>query len=358
MAITAIPQVITALAEGRMIRGADGELVDSATLIALWRIRAGTTARLAGFLATAGFVISWIMAWVDCFQPSPLGSTSWQLAFALKLVPGVSRFEVYTLGFLAYTSQGAAVAYLCYYLVMIFTFATWIQDYTQFGKSPALYPDISESDTRCGFERLEPFINGVLLASVAYFCQFFMTRLYYIYVDDPNASSIFDIIKEAMGRDFGRDINQLVTASGPSFFDYGSGLHFQSTIMGFAMLIVAISAITVPTILVQSAAERSRIRLIEAIGRDRDVAMRWYGLDAAKAHERLQKMTIWPIRYPRPVELLLLVVLATACFFFYKLLLFVLALIVLQALRYFTGSLKRQSGGDGGAAGSAQSTGP
>jgi len=176
--------------------------------------------------------------------------------------------------------------------------------------------------------------------------------LFYIYVDNSSTSSMFDVIKEALGRDFGRDIYQLVTASGPSFFDYGSSLHFQSTIMGFGMLIVAVSAVIVPMILVQSAAERSRIKLQERINDNPDIAMEWYKLDAGTALERLHTMTVWPIRYPRPIGLLLLIILATVCFFYYQLLLFVLALIIAQALRYFTGSLKRYSGGDDRAAGS------
>src|ERR1700733_15942469 len=51
LAITSIPQVITSLAKGKMIRDADGKVVDSATLIGIWRSRAKGAARLAAFLA-------------------------------------------------------------------------------------------------------------------------------------------------------------------------------------------------------------------------------------------------------------------------------------------------------------------
>ena len=110
---TAIPQVITTLADGQMIRGGDGELADTAALIASWRHRAGKTARLAAVLAAAGFIISWIMAWTFCFNPGPSGVPTWQRAILLG-APGVNRPELFIFGFLAFTSQGAAIACFCY----------------------------------------------------------------------------------------------------------------------------------------------------------------------------------------------------------------------------------------------------
>ncbi len=341
---SAIPQVITALADGQMIRGANGEVTDTSTLIASWRHRAGKTVRLAAVLAAAGFIISWIMAWIYCFNPTPGGVDSWQRAILLN-APVVNRPELFTFGFLAYTSQGAAIACFCYYILIIITFANWIYDYTKFGKRTALYPDIADADTRHGFERFGPVIENVLLASLAYFFQFFMTRLYYVYIDDSSASSMSDVISRALGQGFGHDVSTLIKGAGSTLFDSGSNLHFQNTMMAFAMLIVVITATIVPMVIVRNAADRSRVRLQEAIEKDADVAQRWYGLNAAEAQSRLDKMTLWPIRYARPMELLLLIILATVCFFKYKLFLLLAAFIITQGVLLFIDSFREGPSG-------------
>ena len=337
-AFTAIPQVITMLADGQMIRDADGELADTGALIASWRNRAGKTARIAAFVAVAGFVISWTMAWAYCFQLDPVGAPGWQHGY-----PGVNRAELDIFGFLAYTSQGAAIACFCYYTLIIFTFANWVHDYTKFGKRPALYPDVSETDTRYGFERFGPLIESVLLASLAYFFQFFTTSLFYIYIADPTAHSMSDVIANALGRGIGQSLLNLYRIAGSSLSGSGGGVHFQSTMMSFAMLIVVISAIVVPMVIVRNAADRSRVRLQEVIRRSEDIAQRWYGLDAAEAQSRLDKMTVWPIRYARPMELLLLIVLATACFFEYRLLLLLVGFIIYQGIRLFATSFSQNT---------------
>ena len=346
LTFNAIPQVITTLAEGQMIRGADGDIADPAALIASWRRRAGKTVQLAAFLAAAGFMISWIMAWNYCIRPifftGHIGIPSWQYATLLG-APDANRIELAVFDFIANTSQGAAVACFCYYILIIFTFANWIHDYTKFGKRAALVPDIEESDTRYGFERFGPFIENVLLASLAYFFQFFMTRLFYIYIDDPNASSMLDVITRTMGRGFVSDLFALFKNADPSLFDFGSNLHFQNTIMTFAMLIVVISATVVPLVIVRNAALRSKVRLQESIQRNPAVAQAWYKLDASEAQRRLDKMTFWPIRYAKPMELLLLIFLATACFFAYKLFLLLVGFIIYQGLRQFTSSFSEGS---------------
>ena len=54
-------------------------------------------------------------------------------------------------------------------------------------------------------------------------------------------------------------------------------------------------------------------------------------------------MTFWPIRYAKPMELLLLIFLATACFFAYKLFLLLVGFIIYQGLRQFTSSFSEGS---------------
>ena len=98
-------------------------------------------------------------------------------------------------------------------------------------------------------------------------------------------------------------------------------------------------------VIVRNAADRSRVRLQEAIEKDADVAQRWYGLNATEAQSRLDKMTLWPIRYARPMELLLLIILATVCFFKYKLFLLLAAFIITQGVLLFIDSFREGPSG-------------
>lgn len=334
-ALTSIPQVIITLARGGMLRTDSGEVVSTAELISSWRRKAATTARLAAVLGAAGFVISWGMYVMFCVRsihhPSLIGVHSWQ--YAPSIAPGVSSpLKVAIFGFLAYTSQGAAIACYVYYILIIFTFAVWVFDYTNFGGA-GIYPDLSETDTRYGFERFEPLIENVLAASIAFFFQFFMTRLFYIYMDDKTSSSMFDLIARTMGPGFVDDAIAFFGHGDPSLFAFGSDLHVENAMMIIATLVVVLSALLVPAVIVRQAAWRSRVRLQEAIRNNPSVTMQWYSLDAAEAKERLGKMIFWPIRYAQPTQLLLLIVLATACFFAYKLSLLLIAAIIFKGMK-------------------------
>jgi hypothetical protein len=336
--LTSIPQIITTLVRGRMIRAGDGELVDPTTLIVNWRHRAAKTARLAAVLGIVGFIVSWIMYFTYCvgpaFRGAHPGAHSWQNA--TSIAPGTSNpADLVTFGFLAYTSQGAAIACYVYYVLMIFTFAAWVFEYTTFEPGTGIYPDLSESDSRYGFEQFEPFIENVLFASIAFFFQFFMTRLYYIYLADKSSTSMFDLIARTMGPGFAENVWDLFAHGDASLFDFGSDLHLSDTMMILATLVVVLSAFLVPTVIVRQAARRSKVRLQEAILNDPNITEKWYGLTATEAQKRLDTMTFWPIRYAQPTQLLLMMTLAGSCFFAYKLTLLLIAAMLYQGLQQF-----------------------
>jgi hypothetical protein len=343
--LTSIPQIISALARGRMVRSEEGTLADSAALILNWRHRAGKTAMLAAVLGGIGFIVSWIMYFAYCIGPAFRGTVpllhSWQNA--TSTAPGsTSPGELAIFGFLAYTSQGAAIACYVYYILMIFTFAAWVFDYTTFEPGSGIFPDLTDSDTRYGFEQFEPFIENVLFASIAFFFQFFMTRLYYIYMADTSSTSMFDLIARTMGPGFGKDVFALFVHADASLFDFGSDLHLQDTMMIVATLVVVLSAFLVPAIIVRQAARRSKIRLQEVMLNDSGITKKWYDLNLAEAQAKLNKMTFWPIRYAQPAQLLVLMLLAASCFFFYKLTLILVAAILYQGLKQFDWIFKKE----------------
>jgi hypothetical protein len=257
--LTSIPQIIATLARGRMVRNDNGEPADSVALISNWRHRARKTAQLAGVLGTIGFVVSWIMYFVYCVRPligtAHVGGHGSQNATIIAQGTS-SPTEVAIFGFVAYTSQGAAISCYVYYILMIFTFANWVFDYTRFEPGSGIYPDLSETDGRYGFEQFEPFIENVLFASIAFFFQFFMTRLYYIYLADKSSSSMFDLIARTMDPGFAENVWALVAHGDPSLFDFGSDLHLQDTMMIVATLVVVLSAFLVPAVIVREHGRR------------------------------------------------------------------------------------------------------
>ena len=109
--VPAIPQII-APGRGNMVREDDGAVIDSASLILSWRSRARKTARLAAVIGAAGFVISWIMYYASCIRPlfnhALASPSSWQVATILA-PQQTNGLELAAFGFLAFTSQGAAI---------------------------------------------------------------------------------------------------------------------------------------------------------------------------------------------------------------------------------------------------------
>ena len=336
-ALTSIPQIITTLGRGEMVREDAGNVIDPEMLLASWRNRASKTVRLAGGLGIVGFVVSWIMYANFLLRPifnhAVTGVPSWQGA-SLIAPAQTNSLEVGAFGFLAYTSQGAAICCYVYYILMIFTFAVWVFDYTRSDPGNRIYPDLSETDTRYGFERFEPLIENVLLAGIAFFFQFFMTRLYFVYLADKDSSSMYNLIARTMGPGFVEDAVSLVKGSA-SLFDFGGELQFHTAMMMVGTLVVVLSAFLVPGVIVRQAAWRSRVRLQEALRKDPSIAERWYGLKATEAQDKLDKMTFWPILYVQPMLLLLLILLATACFFAYKLSLLLVAAILFKGVKQF-----------------------
>jgi hypothetical protein len=340
--LTSIPQTIVTLQGDGMVRDGDGRPADSDQLIASWRSRAGRSARLAWLFGAIGFAVSWVMYLHNCLLPTlghgPALIHSWQNGPVFA--PGAcAPLATALLGFLAYSSQGAAIFCFLYYILMVFTFAAWVFDLAHFGPGLTIYPDLGETDRRCGFQRFQPLIENLLITSIMFFFQFFMTRLYYIFMADPGATSMADLIARTMGKGFLSDVRQVFKGD-PGLFSIGPIASFQATMMTVAILVVVISAFIIPAVIVRQAASRSREGLAEAIKQHPEIASQWYGLTPAAARKKLDAMTFWPIRYPQPAQLLLLILLAACCFFFYKLLLLLVGTILFQAVLKFARTIR------------------
>jgi hypothetical protein len=61
------------------------------------------------------------------------------------------------------------------------------------------------------------------------------------------------------------------------------------------------------------------------------------GLPGEEIRKRLHEMTFWPLKYPRPAELMLFLLLGGACFVYYNLTLFLIGALIARAALMFLG---------------------
>jgi hypothetical protein len=90
---------------------------------------------------------------------------------------------------------------------------------------------------------------------------------------------------------------------------------------------------------------RSRVRFLDWIDAHPDRVSALYGIDTPEARKRLQSMVIWPMRYPKPIELLVFIVVAALCFICYKFALLLLSVFLCFAIKDVAKIFRSQSPG-------------
>lgn len=138
--------------------------------------------------------------------------------------------------------------------------------------------------------------------------------------------SIIDFAQNELWAGFIGGIKGLFQQGSGDLFAVGNDLTFSIVMAGAAMGMTVVTAFLIPAIVVRQAAVSSRDRMIE-----KDPA----------ASQKLQGMVFWPIRYPRPLQLLLLIVLASSCFIFYRLTLGLIGVIIALAVMEFYKAVTR-----------------
>src|SRR5213075_3025880 len=99
------------------------------------------------------------------------------------------------------------------------------------------------------------------------------------------------------------------------------------------MLVITLTAFFVPSVILLQAASRSRERLRALVALDSRVKEGGKNLlSEDETIKRLDSIVVWPLKYPRPIELLVLTALAAGCFFFYKLTLLLLGVMIARGV--------------------------
>jgi hypothetical protein len=334
--INSIPQVISKLVTNHMVRDTAGDLVSNDALVADWRLYAGWAVRIAVSFSAVGFLVSWIEWYKYCLIPSLHPGQivhfvhGWTLANTLDPTDTNGAY-VASFGFLAFSAQGGAITCFLFYILILMAFATWIFMTTNDGNKFVLRPNLRSDDPRRGFEKFEPFIENVLFASMALFFQFFITRIQFVFLDDAKSKTIFEFLGRNLTLGFGSDTATLAQR-GAELFDFGGTLHFANTMMIVATLVTVLTAFLVPTVIVKSAAGRSKDLAEDELENDHSLAEDLYDLPFPEAWVRVKTMVIWPLKYAKPLQWVLLVAFAASCYVFYKLILFLLGFIIFTVL--------------------------
>jgi hypothetical protein len=236
-------------------------------------------------------------------------------------------------GFFAFTAQACVASAFLIFVTVVLAFASWIFHFTSNRVNEELVPDLRSTDTRLGFERFEPLVVNLLFASLFFFGVFFLTRLDSAFVWSPH-TTIFDFAAKDLGEGFvSRDSNQKIP-HGPLELPNGR-IGYSIMAVGTGMGVTLFMAFLVPSFILWRSAQTSCTR---AIANQSNLHLaQSAGLTDEQVQKKLVGMTFWPLKYPRPAELMLFLLLGGACFVYYDLTLFLIGACIGRAVLLFLG---------------------
>jgi hypothetical protein len=346
-ALSAIPQNIRNLAVGRMIVNAEAEPKSERELLDHYHKIAGIAIYFAMGLTAASFIYAYHEWYVTCFyagnpvtsDPASKGLLpGWNLAPTVPST-GASPAALRVFGFFAYTAEGAVGAIFLFFCTMILTFAAWLYGFTSEKVGDELIPNVVSPDKRRGFESFEPFLRNVLLASLFFFGVFFLTRLDNAYVVTKDADTLWQFIKSDIF--FGFTSSWADLAKNPSqLFSLGPDLTQAIVTVALGLGLTIILAFVVPVTIVQFAASESLDRARKDPLKSRIIEK--LRIPSETFDKNMESMVIWPLKYPRVVELLTFLVVAAVCFACYRLTLVFIGVIIAAALKKLYSILTEQ----------------
>ena len=337
--LVCVRELISNLATSGMIVTPQGVPVPEDEILSDWRKYGTKPLKLALILSAVAFMASWI----ECYYSfvvvgrhlDEIGQAggpilSWTLA---QYFSHANPVEARLFGFLAFTAQGCTASVFLIFATMMLTFAAWIFRFTSNQVNEELIPDVRSSDTRRGFETFEPLMVNLLLASFFFFGVFFLTRLDNAYVLSPH-TSILEFAAKDLGEGFTSQGKDFKMTHGPMELPEDQ-IYYSLMAVGTAMGVTMFTAFLVPSIILSRSAEISRAHAVANL--ERLQLPQRTGISDEQIRNKLQEMTFWPLKYPRPAELMLFLLLGGACFVYYNLTLFLIGAVVARAALLFLG---------------------
>src|SRR5579863_6318768 len=264
--INSIPSAIDGLSRSRMVISKVVVPEDRDTLLASWHTYGSQAMIITVCLSSMGILVSAFQWFSVCLLPA-LSQSAGKLAPGWNIAwhatdPTATRWGCALFGILAYIMQaGVAVGFLTF-ATFVVVFAVWIFDHTKDSTETELYPDPRSDDRRRGFQNFESFIENLLLASIAFFFVFFMTRLDGLYVYSSSNSISSFIVQNVFLEGFSQALKQKGIGW---LFDMGNTADGSTTLVSAGFCLSAVLSFLVPIAIVRQTARRSQQRFLNRL---------------------------------------------------------------------------------------------
>jgi hypothetical protein len=209
-----------------------------------------------------------------------------------------------------------------------------------------LVPDLRSTDragrfdTRGGLQIFEGLVHNALWVTLLVFLLFFLIHLQNIYLRSPLptiGAFAFPDVSMALGASGGA-LHKIEILLGA--ITARAGMHNLNSAMAYGfgsvlfLLILLVLAVTL-----RLAAGRSQASFAAYLRDERNPVPEWLAsIGRETCLDRLESLSLWPIRWPRANQILLAVVFASICMVFYKLgLILVTAVMVYLLVRLYLG---------------------
>jgi hypothetical protein len=302
--------------------------------------------QIGPFWFTTILLLAFSASWWEWFDGSyfpithsntsqPLGgrdNPGWT-AGALYNPTGIPRLPNLVMSFIAFTAQGFVTTLFCYVFGTVLAFSMWIYSYSGV-EDRKLVPNVSSLDIRRGFEEFEPLVFHLLWLGVAFTFVFFFIRIQSVYdYSDSHAKTVFGFILEDVVKGFFGNILAIFKGEQLTLFDVGKAHNYSTIIACAGMLAMIAVVVIIPTLILDLLARQSQDSMRECLSMENCPPCTERRLSKTTCKRRTVDMDFWPLRYPRPMELLAYVIFAAFCFFFYKFTLLLFGLLVMRMVR-------------------------
>ncbi|MBI3861510.1 MAG: hypothetical protein HY290_06415 [Planctomycetia bacterium] len=288
-----------------------------------------------GTIACISFLVSWGEWWIGSAGPifgyierEPIERIGWTAAATVD--PNINRTINALLSFLAFTAQGFITTYFCYTVAIVLGFATWIYRYDDAAERK-LIPDVKSDDIRRGFEVFEPLMLRLLCMALTFTFVLFSIRMQIIYNSSksPAETSLVFVLQDVVNGFF-TNMQDVFAGRQNDLFEISLAPVYGMVIACTAMVVV-VSVVTIfPTVILYFLARDSRDSLRRCLAQAVCPPCNSRNMSQEDCAKRLQTMDFWPLRYPRPMELLAYIVFAAFCFVFYKFTVVLFGVIVMR----------------------------
>jgi hypothetical protein len=286
-------------------------------------------------IVSIAFIASWGEWWVGSAGPifghiekEPIEQIGWTGGALVD--NSINRVANVVLSFLGFTAQGFVVAYFCYTIAIVLGFTVWIYHYDD-ANDRKLIPNIKSNDPRRGFELFEPLMLRLLCMALAFTFVLFAIRMQVVYNSSQSkAATSLAFVLEDIVKGFFTNVKDVFAGRQTDLFEISLAPVYSMVISCSAMVVVVSLVTMLPMLILYFLARNSRESLLRCLQEADCPPCNSRRMKKADCIARLENMDFWPMRYPRPMELLAYIVFAAMCFVFYK---FTVVLIGVFAMR-------------------------